>query len=58
MGGLNDLATATLSNSRWALAVQWEQWVLTSVSHDSCHDGRLICSKTCLHLEPRYGIEP
>ena len=58
MGALNDLAAAALSNYRRALAVQWEQWVLTSVSHDSCHAGYPICSKNYLYLEPRYGIEP
>ena len=39
-------------------AVQWEQWVLTSVSRDSYHAGHLGCSKNYLYLEPRYGIEP
>ena len=48
MGALNDLAAAALSNYRRALAVQWEQWVLTSVSHDSCHAGYQICSKNYL----------
>ena len=58
MGALNDLAAAALSNSRRALAVLREQRVLTSVSRDSCHAGHPTCSKNCLYLEPRYGIEP
>ena len=41
-----------------ALAVQWEQWVLTSVSRDSFHANHQSCSKKCPYLEPRYGIEP
>jgi hypothetical protein len=44
--------------SRRALAVQWEQWVPTNVSLDSFHAGHLNCSKNCVYLEPRYGIEP
>jgi hypothetical protein len=49
---------ATFSNSCLALAVQWELWVLTSVSRDPFHAAYLIRSKKCLYLEPRYGIEP
>jgi hypothetical protein len=48
-------------NPARALAVLWElslQWELKSVSFDPCHAGHPICSKRCLYLEPRYGIEP
>ena len=41
-----------------ALAVQWELWVLTSVSRDPFHAAYLIRSKKYPYLEPRYGIEP
>jgi hypothetical protein len=41
-----------------ALAGQWEQWVLTSVSRGSCHAGHPNCSKKFFYLQSRYGIEP
>ena len=48
----------SLSTSRRAVAVQWEQRVLESVSRGSCHAGYASCSKNFIYLEPRYGIEP
>lgn len=41
-----------------AFAVQWEHWVLTSVSRDSFRAGHSSCSKNRLYLEICYGIEP